>query len=223
MPDACAAVCTSLIWDSEVGFPGLVSKPITLALGTSSRSTPNRFAPSVLTINVTPVTLPPGRLRLETRPRSTGSAPVANTIGMVVVAALAATAADGPHSRPPGPREMNQPGTGKTLLFPVRKHEHADESAEPHRRQRQREMSKQLEADRVRLQAVEADGKNLDRDDEGLDQRALALFRQPAQLAPYDHERARHGGEASERAPREPDDGKGGHGSGASRRGRRPP
>jgi len=95
MPNARAALCTSLIWDSEVGFPGLVSKPITLALGTSSRSTPNRFAPSVLTINVTPVTLPPGRLRLETRPRSTGSAPVAKTIGMVVVAALAATAAGG--------------------------------------------------------------------------------------------------------------------------------
>src|SRR5262249_33763889 len=70
MPDACAAVCTSLIWDSEVGFPGLMRKPITLALGTSSRIIPNRFAPSVLTINVTPVTLPPGRLRLETRPRS---------------------------------------------------------------------------------------------------------------------------------------------------------
>src|SRR5262249_42036587 len=48
MPDACAAVCTSLIWDSEVGFPGLVRKPMTLALGTSSRIIPNRFAPSVL-------------------------------------------------------------------------------------------------------------------------------------------------------------------------------
>src|SRR5262249_6111782 len=47
MPDACAAVCTSLIWDSEVGFPGLVRKPMTLALGTSSRIIPNRLAPSV--------------------------------------------------------------------------------------------------------------------------------------------------------------------------------
>jgi len=65
------------------------------ALGTSSRSSSNRFAPSVLTINVTPVTLPPGRLRLETRPRSIGSAPVAKTIGMVVVAALLASAAGG--------------------------------------------------------------------------------------------------------------------------------
>src|SRR5215468_8913720 len=95
MPDACAAVRTSLIWDSEVGFPGLARKPITLALGTSSRIIPDRFAPSVLTTNVTPLTLPLGRLRLGTRPRSTGSAPVAKTMGMVVVAALAATAAGG--------------------------------------------------------------------------------------------------------------------------------
>src|SRR5262249_15443801 len=70
-------------------------KPITLALGTSSRSNSNRFAPRVLVIKVTPVTLPPGRLRLETRPRSTGSAPIAKTIGLVVVAALVATAAGG--------------------------------------------------------------------------------------------------------------------------------
>ena len=38
--------------------------------GTSSRSNSSRFAPSALTRKVTPVTLPPGRLRLETRPSS---------------------------------------------------------------------------------------------------------------------------------------------------------
>jgi hypothetical protein len=38
------------------------------------------------------VMLPPGRLRLETRPRLTGSPPVVNTIGIVVVAAFAARA-----------------------------------------------------------------------------------------------------------------------------------
>ena len=38
------------------------------------------------------MTLPPGRLRLATRPSSTGSSPIVNTIGMVVVAALAAMA-----------------------------------------------------------------------------------------------------------------------------------
>jgi hypothetical protein len=40
-------------------------KPITLALGTSSRSNSNRFAPRVLVTKVTPVTLPPGTV--ETR------------------------------------------------------------------------------------------------------------------------------------------------------------
>src|SRR5947199_2014080 len=44
-------------------------------------------------IEVIPVALPPGRLRLVTRPSSTGSAPTAKTIGVVEVAALAATAA----------------------------------------------------------------------------------------------------------------------------------
>lgn len=43
--------------------------------------------------DVTPVTLPPGRLRLATSPAATGSAPVANTIGMVDVAAWAARVA----------------------------------------------------------------------------------------------------------------------------------
>jgi hypothetical protein len=41
----------------------------------------------------TPVTLPPGRFRLATRPSWTGSAAVSNTIGTVVVAAFAAFAA----------------------------------------------------------------------------------------------------------------------------------
>ena len=39
------------------------------------------------------MTLPPGRLRLATRPSWTGSPPVSKTIGMVVVAAFAASAA----------------------------------------------------------------------------------------------------------------------------------
>src|SRR5262249_1430018 len=41
---------------------------------------------------VTPVTLSVGRLRLVTSPRFTGSSPVVNTIGIVVVAVLAASA-----------------------------------------------------------------------------------------------------------------------------------
>src|SRR5262249_13522950 len=45
MPDACAAFCTALIWDSEVGFPGLVRKPMTLALGTSFAHHSQPFRP----------------------------------------------------------------------------------------------------------------------------------------------------------------------------------
>src|SRR5262249_54775939 len=88
------------VWNSEVGFAGLTRKPKIFALGTSSRSNSSRFAPSAVTRKVTPVTLAPGRLRLETRPSSwTGSAPTTKTIGMVPVAALAASAAGGPNAR----------------------------------------------------------------------------------------------------------------------------
>jgi hypothetical protein len=40
-----------------------------------------------------PVTLPPGRLKLATRPACTGSVPMLKTIGISVVAAFAARAA----------------------------------------------------------------------------------------------------------------------------------
>jgi hypothetical protein len=45
---------------------------------------------------LTPVTLPPGRLRLPTNPAARGSALNAATIGMVAVAVLAANAAGCP-------------------------------------------------------------------------------------------------------------------------------
>src|SRR5262245_57663712 len=65
-----------------------------LIYGTSknSRHSTSRFAVSSTPRMVTPVTLPPGRLRLGTRPSATGSPPVTKTIGMVVVAAFAASA-----------------------------------------------------------------------------------------------------------------------------------
>jgi hypothetical protein len=44
-------------------------------------------------MKTTPVTLPPGRFRLATRPSLTGSLPVVNTIGIVVVDDLARIAA----------------------------------------------------------------------------------------------------------------------------------
>ena len=61
------------------------------SFGISWSRRPSRFAtvPSVLK-KLTPVMLPPGRLRLVTRPISIGSKPVEKMTGMVVVAALAA-------------------------------------------------------------------------------------------------------------------------------------
>src|SRR5262249_46890428 len=68
---------------------------------------------------LTPVALPPGRLRLATRPTLTGSSPVVKTIGTVVVAALAARAEMVPpvaptrlrpgQSVPPSARAVDQP------------------------------------------------------------------------------------------------------------------
>src|SRR5262249_12089138 len=48
------------------------------------------FAPSSALNPLKPVKLPPGRLRLATSPSCAGSAAAVNTIGMLVVAALAA-------------------------------------------------------------------------------------------------------------------------------------
>jgi hypothetical protein len=53
----------------------------------------NCFATSALLSVLTPVTFPPGRLKLATRPSLMGSPPVKKTIGIVAVAALAARAA----------------------------------------------------------------------------------------------------------------------------------
>jgi hypothetical protein len=51
-----------------------------------------RFGPNWLLMKLIPVTLPPGRFKLATNPCWTGSLPFANTIGMLAVAALAASA-----------------------------------------------------------------------------------------------------------------------------------
>src|SRR5713226_9762671 len=60
-----------------------------LAVGTISWRICSRFG-LTSTFNVTaPVTLPPGRLRLATRPSSTGLLLVVKTMGIVVVAAFA--------------------------------------------------------------------------------------------------------------------------------------
>ena len=56
----------------------------------------SRFGPISTFKLCTPVTLPPGRFRLDTSPASTGSTAVAKTIGIVAVAAFAASAEAAP-------------------------------------------------------------------------------------------------------------------------------
>jgi hypothetical protein len=55
----------------------------TRALGMSWRSISSRFGPNEKAKRATPVTLPPGRLRLATRPALTGSPPLKVTISIV--------------------------------------------------------------------------------------------------------------------------------------------
>ena len=57
---------------ATTGLVELTRTGTTVALGTSSCSSSSRFAATVTLRLVTPVTLPPGRLRLSTRPRRTG-------------------------------------------------------------------------------------------------------------------------------------------------------
>ena len=92
-PSLRAASCASLVFGSAFGLVGFTSAPMTAALGTASCSICSLIATVVVERKLTPVILPPGRLRLATRPMLTGSAPILKTIGIVVVAALAATAA----------------------------------------------------------------------------------------------------------------------------------
>ena len=64
-----------------------------VARGSRSCKSPSCFAPISPVMKWMPVTLPPGRLKLATRPSLIGSLPMPKTTGMVVVAALAAIAA----------------------------------------------------------------------------------------------------------------------------------
>ncbi len=73
--------------------PGGRRSPTRASLGTASLSISSLLVFSSGAKLENPVTLPPGRARLATRPAPTGSAAVAITMGMVVVAFLAANAA----------------------------------------------------------------------------------------------------------------------------------
>ena len=76
-----------------VALAGLTSTATRAAPGTSSRRSSSRFAANSHVKKLIPVRLPPGRARLATRPSLTGSSATRKTMGIVVVAALAANAA----------------------------------------------------------------------------------------------------------------------------------
>ena len=62
--------------------------PIKPAVDAISHSISNCFLTITLNKTLIPVTFPPGRLKLATRPSLTGSAPVANTMGIVCTCSL---------------------------------------------------------------------------------------------------------------------------------------
>ena len=76
--------------------PGGRRSPTRASLGTASLSISSLLVFSSGDKLESPVTLPPGRARLATRPAPTGSAELVITIGMVVVALFAANATDVP-------------------------------------------------------------------------------------------------------------------------------
>src|SRR5262249_56572798 len=82
----------------------------------------NHLGTAAVPNRVIPVTLPPGRLRLATRPSLTGSPLAVNTIGIVLVAALAACG-EGSHQvqelgRPVG-RASRVPYWGSCRICPA--------------------------------------------------------------------------------------------------------
>ena len=97
MPRVAAAASTARAKGPALaGVSGLTSSAMAGAVGTSSRTTSSCFGPSSTAIEVTPVMLPPGLLRLATSPIAIGSPAVTKTIGIVVVAAFAASAGGAP-------------------------------------------------------------------------------------------------------------------------------
>jgi len=92
-PLAWAAACTSRCSSTDSAASSCTNMAMIVPLGVSWRKISSRFVASAPETWLTPVTLPLGRFRLATRPSLTGSLPVTNKIGTVVVAFLAASAA----------------------------------------------------------------------------------------------------------------------------------
>ena len=81
-PHGASAASKSLNVDSVLdALAGLTSTATRVAAGTSSRSSPSRFAANSVLKKLTPVRLPPGRARLATRPSLTGSSPTRRQSG----------------------------------------------------------------------------------------------------------------------------------------------
>ena len=75
---------------SLMGFAGFTRTPTSARPGTFSLSSSSRLTASSGVKNVNPVTFPPGRAMLDTRPVATASPLTAITMGIVAVACLAA-------------------------------------------------------------------------------------------------------------------------------------
>ena len=80
MPSCCSALAVKL--------SGFITRAMRRARGAISVSSSMRLPLRIDEKRLTPVRLPPGRLRLATRPWPTGSAPTVKTIGMALVARL---------------------------------------------------------------------------------------------------------------------------------------
>jgi hypothetical protein len=77
---------------ATLGLSGFISNPTRAIRGERSCSSCTRFAPSWFGTNAMPVRLPPGRLKLATNPKRTGSPPIVKTTGTVLLAPWAARA-----------------------------------------------------------------------------------------------------------------------------------
>ena len=87
-----AVASTSRVRGGCEAFVGFASSAIDARLGTAAWSSSICFAAISVPRKLSPVTLPPGRDRLPTRPTATGSAGIVMTIGTVRVTCFAASA-----------------------------------------------------------------------------------------------------------------------------------
>ena len=102
--------------------PGVRRNPTRASLGIASLSISSLLVISSDAKLENPVTLPPGRARLATKPAPTGSPAFVITIGMVVVAFLAANTAGAPEAtiRSTLRRTRSAASSGRRSGFPLR-------------------------------------------------------------------------------------------------------